>query len=105
MIPAPTSGFRRIPPNCKRVRGVVVASHNMIEQGILEHPTMRKTLADLDFAEVWIVPYLDIRFDFNHGVGERFQRIVEALAGDSGYSELSTAPVVPLGYSACASFS
>jgi hypothetical protein len=93
-----------IPPDCKKVRGVVVASHNMIEQGILEHPTMRKALSELGFAEVWVVPYLDLRFDFHKGAGERFEKIVDGLAKISGYSELSTAPVVPLGHSACASF-
>jgi hypothetical protein len=30
-----------IPPNCERVRAVVVSNHNMTEQGMLEQPTMR----------------------------------------------------------------
>ncbi len=93
-----------IPENCGRVRGVVVSSHNMVEQGILEHPTMRETLGRLGFAELWVVPYLDATFDFNTGAGERFDRIVSALAAASGYDELATAPVVPLGHSACATF-
>jgi hypothetical protein len=91
-----------IPPDCQRVRAVVVASHNMIEQGILEHSTMRKTLAELGMAEVWVVPYLDIPFDFNKGAGEHFERVMNALADESGYGELKHAPVVPLGHSACA---
>ena len=93
-----------IPEDCPRVRGVVVANHNMVEQGILEHPTMRGALARLGFAEMWVVPYLDATFDFNKGAGERFQRVVDALAAASGYEELSGAPVVPLGHSACATF-
>ena len=93
-----------IPENCERVRGVVVSSHNMIEQGILEHPAMRGTLARLGFAELWVVPYLDATFDFNTGAGEHFDRIVSGLAAASGYAELATAPVVPLGHSACATF-
>ncbi len=93
-----------IPENCERVRGVVVSSHNMVEQGILEHPTMRETLGRLGFAELWIVPYLDATFDFNTGAGEHFDRIVSVLAAASGYDELATAPVVPLGHSACATF-
>jgi hypothetical protein len=93
-----------IPPDCQRVRAVVVASHNMIEQGILEHATMRKTLGELGIAEVWVVPYLDIPFDFNKGAGGHFERVMSALADESGYGELKFAPVVPLGHSACATF-
>ena len=93
-----------IPPDCKRVRGVVFANHNMVEQGILEHPTMRKTLTQLGFAEVWTVPYFDLTFDFNKGAGEHFEHVMDLLAKDSGYQELRHAPVVPLGHSACATF-
>jgi hypothetical protein len=93
-----------IPEDCQQVRGVVFANHNMIEQGILEHPTMRKTLAKLGFAEVWAVPYFDATFDFNKGAGEHFEKVMAALANESGYQELRYAPVVPLGHSACATF-
>ncbi len=93
-----------IPEDCPRVRGVVVASHNMVEQGILEHPAMRGTLSRLGFAELWVVPYLDATFDFNRGAGEHFQRVVDVLAAESGYDELARAPVIPLGHSACATF-
>lgn len=93
-----------IPENCARVRGLVVANHNMVEQGILEHPAMRDTLARLGFAQLWVVPYLDATFDFNQGAGEHFDRVVAALADASGYDELRRAPVVPLGHSACATF-
>src|SRR6059036_62135 len=72
-----------IPENCKQVRAVVVANHNMIEQGILEHPTMRQTLSELDIAEVWVVPFMDQTFDFNKGAGEHFQKIMDALAAES----------------------
>ena len=93
-----------IPDECERVRGLVVANHNMVEQGMLEHPAMRQTLGRLGFAEMWVVPYLDATFDFNTGAGEHFDRVVAALAEKSGYDELRRAPVVPLGHSACATF-
>src|ERR1700716_106167 len=76
----------------------------MIEQGILEHPTMRKTLTDLGIAEVWVVPYLDPVFDFNGGAGDHFNKVIKSLAEESGYGELEFAPVVPLGHSACATY-
>ncbi len=65
-----------IPPNCQRVRAIVIANHNMIEQGILEHARMRQTLAALDFAEVWCVPVLEQSFDFRAGAGEHLQRVL-----------------------------
>src|SRR4051812_48369438 len=79
-----------VPPRCKQVRAFVLANHNMIEQGILEHPTMRRALSELGFAEIWVVPGRDIKFDFNAGAPEEFNRIVGALADESGYSELRT---------------
>jgi hypothetical protein len=94
-----------IPPNCQRVRGVILASHNMIEQGILQHATMRQTCADLGMAEIWVVPYLDLTFDFNNtAVISRFNAIMDGLAAESGYGELNYAPIIPLGHSACATF-
>lgn len=96
--------FLWIPEDCRQVRAVVVAQHNMIEQGILEHATMRRTLAGLGLAEVLIAPPLDPAFRFDRGAGERFDAILASLARESGYTELASAPVVPLGHSACASF-
>jgi hypothetical protein len=96
--------FLWIPPNCSHVRAVVVGQHNMIEQGILEHPHLRETLADLGIAEVWIAPPLTGVFDFNQGAGDKFNAMMKALADVSGYGELEFAPIVPLGHSACASY-
>jgi hypothetical protein len=93
-----------IPPNCERVRAVVLSNHNMTEQGMLEHPAMRKTLGELGIAEAFISPGLGVKFDFNNGDEKRFERIMNALAEESGYSELATAPIVPMGHSANATW-
>ena len=93
-----------IPPDCQQVRGLVFANHNMVEQGILEHPAMRRTLSKLGFAEVWAVPYFDPTFDFTKGAGEHFEKLMNDLAEESGYQELRHSPVVPLGHSGCATF-
>jgi hypothetical protein len=96
--------FLWIPSNCKQVRGVIFGQHNMLEEGILEHPVFRKTMTDLGFAEVWVSPALNFVFDFNNGAGDQFNDMMKALAEESGYQELEFAPVVPVGHSACASF-
>lgn len=96
--------FLWIPPNCTRVRAVLVGQHNMSEEGIFEHPTMRAELAKLGIAEVWVAPPSDGPFDFHQGAGERFDAMMTALAAESGYSELAIAPVIPIGHSACATY-
>ena len=100
----PARAFLWVPPNCKKIRGVVVAQHNMEEISILENPKFRAALAKMNFAEVWVAPFFDHLFRFNEGAGDTFNAMMDNLADESGYSELSFAPVVPLGHSAAASW-
>jgi hypothetical protein len=95
--------FLWIPPDCKHVRAVVFGHHNMQEIGVFENPVFRKTLARLGFAEVWVAPAFDRNFRFDKGAGEKFDAMMAALAEQSGYSELTNAPLVPCGHSAAAS--
>ena len=100
----PAKAWLWIPPACEKVRGVVVAQHNMEEISILENPKFRAGLAEMNFAEVWVSPFFDHLFRFDQGAGETFNGMLENLANDSGYSELNFVPVVPMGHSAAASW-
>lgn len=100
----PGRAFLWVPPDCSRVRAVVVGQNNMLEEGILEHATMRRTLAQLGIAEVFVAPPFDGVFQFDRGAGGRFDDMMQALAAESGYDELAFVPVIPLGHSACASY-
>jgi len=100
----PPRAFLWIPPECERVRGLVVGQHAMGEEPILEHAVFRAALSDLGFAAIWITPPLDLVFDFERGIGAHFDAMLTALAHDSGYNEITHAAVVPLGHSAAASF-
>lgn len=108
----PVKGIRKnntrawlwIPSACKQVKGIVVAQHNMEEIAILEDPVFREKLSALNFAEIWVSPPFDHLFRFNEGAGEIFDTMLLRLAELSGYRELLTAPVVPLGHSAAASW-
>lgn len=103
----PTSAGRAylwVPEKCKQVRAMVLAQNNMIERGILEHPQFRATLSKLGMAEVFIVPSIDPVYQFDKGAAEKFDGILGALATESGYGEISSAPIVPMGHSAHASF-
>ena len=100
----PARAWLWIPPDCKKIRGVVVAQHNMEEIAILENPKFRAALAKMDFAEVWVAPFFDHLFRFNEGAGDTFNGMMNELADQSGYAELKFAPVAPLGHSAAASW-
>ncbi|HEY4149942.1 MAG TPA: hypothetical protein VGM41_13480 [Chitinophagaceae bacterium] len=96
--------FLWIPPGCKQVRGVVIGQHNMLEEGILEHPAFRSSLGAIGFAEVWITPGIGPVFNFNKGDGARFEEMLKRMGQVSGYTELEFAPIVPIGHSAYASY-
>ncbi|OIN57293.1 hypothetical protein [Arsenicibacter rosenii] len=101
--------FLWIPDHCRYVRGIVVGQHNMLEEGVFEHPDFRKSMAKLGFAIVWVTPAIDFTFDWrptpgNPGAGAHFAAMLNRLADVSGYRELAIAPVVPVGHSAAASY-
>lgn len=96
--------FLWVPENCKKVRAVVFAQHNMVEEGMLEHSLFRKTMSELGIAEVWVTPGINMPFDFTKGAGENYNYMMKLLANVSGYEELTSAPVIPIGHSAYATF-
>lgn len=96
--------FLWIPPQCKQVRAVVIGQHNMSEEGILEHPEFRKTLSELDFAEIWISPGIDQSWGLSETTPAIFDQMLKDLVSVSGYTELQHAPIVPIGHSAMATY-
>ncbi|PTN10115.1 hypothetical protein [Mangrovibacterium marinum] len=98
------TAFLWIPENCTQVRAVVFGQHNMCEEPIFDHPVFRETMAELDFAIVWLSPGIDQQWDVKNGCQNLFDKMLEDLADVSGYSEINQAPVVPLGHSAMATF-
>jgi len=61
--PGSSRAFLWIPPDCKRIRGIIVAQHNMEEIMILENPGFRKAMRELGFAEIWCAPSFDHLFN------------------------------------------
>jgi autotransporter-associated beta strand protein len=96
--------FLYIPPGVTTVRGVIVAQHNLLEEPLLEHPAVRQGLADAGMAAIWISPAIDGSFNFtaNPNTPVIFQQMMDGLAAESGYAELSKTPVVWIGHSAMA---
>jgi len=96
--------FLWIPSNCKQVRAVIVGNHNMTEETLLENPEFRKAMSNLGFAEIWITPGLDMKWDIEIGTQQIFETMMKEFATISGYSELEYAPIVPVGHSAMATY-
>ncbi|MDE6857924.1 MAG: hypothetical protein K2J33_04230 [Alistipes sp.] len=101
----PTRAYMWIPPTAERVRGVVFACHNEMEQGVVESPEFRRAMAELGFAIVWLTPTIEPSGVFYAGNGAQriFERTMRSLAEASGYDEVEHAPVVYIGHSARAS--
>lgn len=99
----PSRAFLWIAPGCKQVKTIIFAQNNMEEQSILEDPEFRREMGKLGVAEIWVSPAFNLKFLFNEGAGDQFNAMVNDLAGLSGYNELKTVPVIPMGHSAAAS--
>src|SRR5690606_13575605 len=95
--------FLWIPADCAAVRGIVFGHHNMEEEGLLEHPAFRQAMTELGFAAIWVAPTFDRNFRYDQDSAQRFETLLKTLAEQSGYTELATAPLVPVGHSAAAS--
>lgn len=100
---APSTAYLWIPENCRKVRAVIVAQHNMEEISILEDEGFRKQMSRLGVAEVWVCPRFNLGFDFTDGAWETLDGILKALADKSGYEELATTKIIGIGHSAAAS--
>lgn len=109
LISTETSGnpraFLYIPPGVTTVRGVILGQDNLLEKALLEHPATRQGMADAGMGAIFISPSLDAHFNFTARPNSPvyFQQMMDALAADSGYTELSKTPVVWIGHSAMAS--
>ncbi len=91
-----------IPPSTERVKGVVFAPQNMLEQPIIEDASFRAAMTKLDFAIVWIVPSAGGATSFGRKEQATVEATMQALAVASGYESLLAAPLVPMGHSAMA---
>ncbi len=89
-----------IPPDCSRVRGLLVAGRNLTEHWLVGHPLVREACAAEGLGIVWCVPTLfDPKVEDGKPVGVFLQRLLDGLAKSSGYEEVATVPWLPLGES------
>ena len=107
----PSRAFLYIPPETKKLRGVVIGQFNMLERPIMEHPAFRKVMQELDYGCIWIAPTWFSGKPWNGNLDPRNPKHTEPLdamfrklAEVSGYSELASIPFVGIGHSAMADF-
>ncbi len=92
-----------IPEDCREVKALIVAQHNMEEISILENEAFRDEMRKLGVAELWICPRYNLGFDFTDGAWEGLDQALGNLAEKSGYGEIVSVPLIGMGHSAAAS--
>jgi hypothetical protein len=93
-----------IPPKCGHVKGLIVSLANLLERNWLEDPLIRQTATDNSLGIIWIGAAQrgdqTITADMKPGTEVVFQNMLNELAARSGYAELKTTFVIPMGHSA-----
>ena len=107
--PHSTRAYLWIPSTCTRVRGVLVFGYNVPEHWLVGHPAIREVCAEQNLAILFTCPSFRLSAVCHDGKYpeeakakahvEYLQQIVDALAMESGYEELRTAPWLPMGES------
>jgi hypothetical protein len=102
------SSYLWIPENCQRVRGLLVLCANVPEHRLVGHPAIRSVCAANDLAIVWSTPsFMNFRKtpdgkkmqDETATTVAFLQQQLDALAAQSGYTEIATVPWLPIGES------
>lgn len=96
--------FLWIPSDCNKVRGIVLSQQNMSEEPILNNIKFRKTLQELGYGIIWVAPSFDQEWNVQKGCQKLFDKMMNDFADKSGYNELKTVPIIPIGHSAMATF-
>jgi hypothetical protein len=98
--------FLWIPPECDRVRGIIIGQQVILEKCVLEDPQIRAAAAREKLAIVFIVPAAIGYDEFGpEGKGAAVvQGILDRLAQVSGYEEIAQAPFLTVGHSGGAIF-
>jgi hypothetical protein len=99
-----TRAWLWIPPTCQHVRGLIIAQQVILERTVLDDPIIRQAAADAGLAEVIFCPGFDTTFNYDKTRADKaadviLQRMLNDLATQSGYSEIATAPLLPIGHS------
>lgn len=91
-------------PNCdKKVRALLYCHQNMTEEVLFRSQLFTNLMDSLGVAMAFVQSGSQ-NWDPATDCQERFENIIEDLAQNSGHPEIATAPVIPFGHSAQATF-
>ena len=93
-----------LPTGIDTVRAVVMAQQNMTEEALFKMPAFKERMARLGIGLLWIAPAFTNTWDPLSGCQQVFEELMTDIAYQSGHPELATAPVIPFGHSAQATF-
>jgi pimeloyl-ACP methyl ester carboxylesterase len=97
----PVHAWMWIPPRCERVRGLFLGEQIILEDYVMSTPVIRQAAADTCLAMVLMSRDAVGGFDYSKEKRDdlKLQALLDALAAESGYSEVATAPLLVIGHS------
>jgi hypothetical protein len=101
----PIHAWMWIPPQCERVRGLFLGEQIILEDYVMSNATIRQAATDTCLAMVLLNRGAVGEFEYGpHLSAEKrddlkLQAVLDALAAESGYGEVATAPLLPIGHS------
>ena len=93
----------RLPRVQKEVKAVLYCHQNMTEEVLFRSPTFCTRMDELGVAMAFIQSGSQ-NWDVSSGCQERFDMIMKTFAEETEHPEIETAPIIPFGHSAQATF-
>jgi len=95
-----TAAYLWIPENCTRLKGLLILCRNVTEHTLVGHSAIRKICIDNNLGILWCVPSFFSTQNKDPVKSVKYlQQLLDHLAEQTGYSELSTVPWLPIGES------
>ena len=93
-----STSYLWIPDDCVKLRGLLILANNVPEHNLVGHPAIRKVCAENDLGIVWSTPSFLNANEWSNTVAF-LQQQLNGLAKVSGYAEVATVPLLPMGES------
>jgi alpha-glucosidase len=90
-----------VAPQCRRVRGLIIAAENALELNWMEDPIIRKTAEELGLGMIWLADGkpTNITFEMKPDAVASLDTMFHDLAVESGFPEIENAPLIVTGHS------
>lgn len=95
--------FLRLPKGNSEVKAILYCHQNMTEEVLFRSKLFTDRMDSLGVAMAF-VQQGSLNWDTSSGCQERFDSIISGFASATGHQEISTAPIIPFGHSAQATF-